>query len=66
MTNLGRRLKRLEAQFTDKSGLIPLSPPWMEYWSDRAARMLDGEDVEEPSRIPLAFADAVLAEAYRN
>jgi hypothetical protein len=60
MTNLGGRLRKLEARFTDSSGLIPLSPEWMAYWGDRLTRMMDGE-VGEPSRVPIQFTDALLA-----
>jgi hypothetical protein len=31
MTNLERRLKKLEALRTDASGLVPYSPEWFEY-----------------------------------
>jgi hypothetical protein len=66
MTNLRRRLNKLEAQFTDRTGLIPVSTEWMEYWSDRFVRIIDGEDAGEPSRVPIAFADAILAETDRT
>ena len=33
MTNLQRRLKKLEALlFADQSGLVPHSKKWLEYW----------------------------------
>ncbi len=35
MTNLQRRLKKLEAQLNDPSGLVPHSHQWLEYWDRR-------------------------------
>ena len=32
MTNLQRRLLKLEAQLTDPSGLVPHTKQWLEYW----------------------------------
>jgi hypothetical protein len=32
MTNLQRRIRRLEANLTDPSGLVPHSPKWLAYW----------------------------------
>ena len=32
MTNLQRRLKKLEAGLTDPSGLVPHTQKWLEYW----------------------------------
>ena len=32
MTNLQRRLLKLEAQLTDVSGLVPHSKQWLDYW----------------------------------
>jgi hypothetical protein len=32
VTNLRRRLKKLEAKLTDPTGLVPHSQKWLEYW----------------------------------
>jgi hypothetical protein len=32
MTNLQRRLKKIEGHMTDVSGLVPHSQRWLEYW----------------------------------
>jgi hypothetical protein len=32
MTNLERRLGKLEARLVDSSGLVPHSALWLEYW----------------------------------
>jgi hypothetical protein len=63
MTNLGRRLKKLEAQITDTRGLVPRSPAWIEYWRGTTDRILSGEDAETTERIPMEFVDLILAEA---
>jgi len=31
-SNLGRRLKKLEVELTDESGLVPHSAKWRAYW----------------------------------
>jgi hypothetical protein len=43
MTNLERRLKKLEAQRADPSGLMPYSAPWAEYWDRQVDRYVKGE-----------------------
>ena len=32
MSNLLRRLQKLEARLTDRSGLVPNAQGWLEYW----------------------------------
>lgn len=32
MSNLLRRLRKLESELTDHSGLVPHSPAWFSYW----------------------------------
>jgi hypothetical protein len=59
MTNLHRRLRKLEAQLTDSCGLVPYSQKWLEYWEQRISRMLTGEEPGEPGCIPLEAYDAV-------
>jgi hypothetical protein len=50
MTNLQRRLRKLERALTDSSGLIPNSPRWLAYWQERIPKILNGEVKE---RMPL-------------
>jgi hypothetical protein len=42
MTNLQRRLRKLEAQLTDSCGLVPYSQKWLHHWEQRIYRMLTG------------------------
>ena len=59
MSNLQRRLKKLEARLTDDAGLVPHSPRWLAYWTERIDRLLNGEE-EGTGRIPLEVVDAIL------
>ncbi len=43
MTNLERRLKKLEALRTDSSGLMPHSSKWFEHWYKKLDSYIVGE-----------------------
>jgi hypothetical protein len=63
MTNLQRRLGKLEAQLIDSSGLVPHTQKWLEYWQ----RWFDDYSRDPSSRagelIPLEAARAIIAGA---
>ena len=61
MSNLLRRLRRLETRLTDTSGLMPHSEAWLDYWGRRIERLLGGDAQREPGRIPLEAIDAIVA-----
>jgi hypothetical protein len=65
MSNVLRRLKRLETQMTDRSGVVPHSEAWFQYWSERHDELLSG-DAHAVSRIPLAYLDDLLARVDRG
>ncbi|HEV8414718.1 MAG TPA: hypothetical protein VGQ49_14075 [Bryobacteraceae bacterium] len=44
MSKLHRRLNKLEALITDESGMVPGFQKWMDYWSERADKILTGEN----------------------
>ncbi len=44
MTNLRRRLRKLEGVFTDPLGLIPHSAKWLKYWDRQYFLFLTGQD----------------------
>ena len=44
MINLQRRLKKLEALFNDDNGLVPYSPKWLAYWTERIDSILTGDE----------------------
>lgn len=52
MTSLQRRLKRLEVNLNDSSGLVPDSQQWLEYWLRQVYnRCLTDQEQGEPDRI---------------
>jgi hypothetical protein len=44
MTNLQRRLKKLEGVLTDSLGLVPYTQKWLEYWDRQYFLYLTGQD----------------------
>ena len=63
----GRRLRchdykrASEAQLTDRSRLVPATPPWFDYWMFRVDKLVNGEPVEE--KIPFEFLDVLIKRA---
>jgi hypothetical protein len=55
--NLVRRLRKLEAQSTDATGLVPHSDAWFAYYEDQFAKWELGEEFPY---IPLAVIDRVI------
>ena len=43
-SRLERRLKKLEIQLTDESGLVPHSAKWRAYWRDWLQKLVNGEN----------------------
>jgi len=60
MSNLRRRLKKLEGLLTDDAGLVPGSPQWLAYWTERTEKILRGDNEVSGCRIPLEVVDAIL------
>jgi hypothetical protein len=62
MSNLFRRVRKLEALLTDASGsgLAPHSPEWLDYWESWIERLLNGEAQGKAGRIPLAVIDSII------
>jgi hypothetical protein len=60
MSNLRRRLHKLEALLIDDNGMIPNTQRWFDFWTVKAARIIVGE---EDGKIPFAFIDALHAES---
>jgi hypothetical protein len=59
MARFERRLRKLEAQLTDRSGLIPHTEPWWDYWMAIVGKLIAGENLDE--LVPLEFVDALIA-----
>ena len=63
MTNLRRRLQKLEVQLTDATGLVPHTKAWLDYWLATYERLASGQEEGEPGSIPLAAWRAIAAHA---
>ena len=61
MSNLLRRVRKLETRLTDLSGLVPHTEAWLDYWGHRIGQLLDGAGQRETGRIPLEAIDALVA-----
>jgi hypothetical protein len=61
MIRFERRLRRLEGQLTDFSGLIPHTKQWFDYWTEWLDRLFAGKELDE--KIPVEFFDALIAGA---
>jgi len=61
MSNILRRLRRLETRLPDLSGFVPHSEAWLDYWSHRIDQLLGGEAQRDTGRIPLEAIDALVA-----
>jgi hypothetical protein len=60
MTNLHRRLRRLEARLGDPSGLVPYSEKWLDYWQEWLDRCSDEPSVRPRELMPLEAARAII------
>ncbi len=60
MTNLRRRLKQLEAQFTDSTGRVPHSPAWTDYWTQVLEKVLAEDYFGPKAPVPLEVVRAHL------
>ena len=63
MSNLQRRLKKLETVMTDDSGLVPGSPRWLAHWTERLSKFIAGEDDLKDDKIPLEVIRAYIRSA---
>ena len=66
MSNILRRLQKLEAQITDRSGYVPHSEAWFRHWSERYGRYLSTGDDEFIKGMTLDFVDELLARARED
>jgi len=62
LSNLHRRLRKLEANMTDHSRLAPHSAAWFAHWNERYDRFLMTLNADSIRGMPLAYVDAILAE----
>ena len=63
MSYLARRIQKLEARLTDRSGLTPVSAAWVDYWTEKLDQAVAGE---YDGKIPLAVVDHLIREAEKE
>ena len=63
MSNLQRRLQKLEALLTDGAGVVPGSPGWWVYWNERLNKFITGEYDLKDGKIPLEVIRAYVQTA---
>jgi hypothetical protein len=64
-SGLHRRLRKLESQMTDGSGLVPHAEAWFRYWTERFDQFLITGDGNAIQGMTLDFVDAMLARAAK-
>jgi hypothetical protein len=62
MRNLTRRVRKLESQRFDATGLVPHSEPWFAFWTKQLDQSMAGEDVDL-SGFSIAVFDRTVAVA---
>ncbi|HTS28680.1 MAG TPA: hypothetical protein VMH81_22570 [Bryobacteraceae bacterium] len=61
MTNLERRLRKLEVTMTDGSGLAPGSRRWLEYWDREISNYMQDPELRRPKVLfPIEAVRAVM------
>jgi hypothetical protein len=58
MSRLLTRLRKLEAQITDRSGLVPHTKSWSDYWDPRIEELIAGETLDQ--KIPFEVIDTLI------
>jgi hypothetical protein len=66
MTNLQRRMKKLEGIFTDPAGLVPHTRKWLEYWDRQYHLYLTGQDLNAIWHSSIAAYRAVMKNAEES
>jgi hypothetical protein len=58
MSRLEGRLRKLEARLTDRSGLVPRTSEWSDYWTTRMDKLINGEPIDV--KIPYTVIDVLI------
>ena len=61
VTNLRRRLGKLEAELIDSSGLVPHTPRWLEYWKHWLDRSVNDPTFQPRELMPVEAARAIIS-----
>jgi hypothetical protein len=57
VTNLSRRVRKLESQLTNATELVARSDEWFAFWGEKIERLIAGGAPERIGRIPLEVID---------
>ena len=60
MSNVLRRLCKLEARLSDRSGSAPHSKAWLAHWEERLDQFLTKGDSSALNGMPLAALDDII------
>jgi hypothetical protein len=66
MTNLRRRLRKLESGLTDGNGLVPHFSAWFAHWERKIDQVITGDDPDDLRGIPLEVVDAIIEAGTRE
>jgi hypothetical protein len=66
MTNLERRLNKLEGLLTDVSGLVPHTEKWLEYWKRWFECSIRDSYSRRGEKIPLEAARAIMQTGFSD
>jgi len=58
MPRILTRLEKLEAQLTDRNGLVPHTKPWWDYWNPGIDKLIDGATLDQ--KIPFEVIDTLI------
>lgn len=65
MRAIARRVKKLERQHCDATGLVPHSEAWFDFYEEKLVRLMDGDDIGN-IRIPIEALDRLVELADRE
>ena len=63
MSNLVRRVRKLETRLTDFTGIVTHSREWFAFWEERIGQIAAGEGPSFAGRILLEVIDSIIAAA---
>jgi hypothetical protein len=63
MSNILRRIRKLESRMTDRSGCPPHSKAWLAHWKDKLDQFLIKRDANALNGMPLAALDDIIEES---
>jgi hypothetical protein len=61
LANFQRRIRKLESQLTDATGLVPHSKEWFEHWYRKIDQVIAGEKNVDLGGMTLDVTDCIIA-----